>query len=1010
MSDEFFGTNVGDFQVSGAGTSGVESRAPNAGVSIGSLTAKGLGGLLEGAVSVKETFDRAAIDDEALKAEDISQTLKMDSEFISRETGLPAALLRQQNPSTRYQLLIQNRREALKRKYPGYEQDINAAFTNVREDSRLLAAELNYRNMVDTQKRQQEQLQQEVDQYIKMFPNMAGKLAAGDPRALDRARTLSTLRAEQAYSEEEKYQTSRAASVTAFPTIFKGIGQELFEITDPAQAANMLPDIEATETSLNAMTAGLTGDRLERMEELLKPHRETLKGYRDYIEALGTADQAKLDQLKRANAIRVEAMRQDFSGLTILASDYPELFNLMSVFGGSEAIKQIESMADNINSAVKNDLTRMNGDAKNLAGAENGVKPAQEHSPTTSANILNNGADPLDKFPETQAGEDNLILTLRGANEVANPDALVNGLTQKGFRERVLSSENPEAVDLYFDLVGRAESALMSRVSKDVNLVMTQQGYRIEGYEDMTLAEARRIAMQRPRTSQSMSVVSQTTDRERAALRYIQHQDTINRLNKLRGISSERETIRPSDMGSFVVKPEPQNVPETPAEEGPIQYESFMESFMADPSGTMKRIYDQFTAEGEMELEYESFVDVFKKDPMGTLRQLFGEGEEASPLTPASAEGGGTSVNLDTLAMIESSGDASAVSPAGAIGKYQIMPKTAADPGYGITPLSTGKDVAAASEEEQKRFAGEFLSVAERKLGSKAAAIAAYNAGIGRVDQVLSGKGRLPQETQDYLAKFVRAGELTREEVAVVFPDWNNLQEADIGSGIEALANKVIELFSSGEEFEGASLRAPKKPNKNPRAPMPKNKLERKEEEIASSFGATLDHAITAVKYMTLSMMEDFYGDSAEALPEEYRTVTEKDLSEDVLAEIRRVALDAKRSGKPTTSYFDFNESVGRMVQDRRNTSGSEQVETILSSFSDPSTAAAFVVGMTSTGNIYQNEEGEWILEDKFDFPDLSGIDENSPWIMLNKLFGPNGVFNVSEKNKLKIKINLGKE
>ena len=96
-------------------------------------------------------------------------------------------------------------------------------------------------------------------------------------------------------------------------------------------------------------------------------------------------------------------------------------------------------------------------------------------------------------------------------------------------------------------------------------------------------------------------------------------------------------------------------------------------------------------------------------------------------------------------------------SPAGAQGMAQIMPATAANPGYGVKP-ATPEEIA--SPEGNRAF-GEryFQGLLQHFKGDQQKAVAAYNAGPGRVQQnVAANQGQLnpqqlPQETQGYLNK-----------------------------------------------------------------------------------------------------------------------------------------------------------------------------------------------------------------------------------------------------------------
>lgn len=87
----------------------------------------------------------------------------------------------------------------------------------------------------------------------------------------------------------------------------------------------------------------------------------------------------------------------------------------------------------------------------------------------------------------------------------------------------------------------------------------------------------------------------------------------------------------------------------------------------------------------------------------------------------------------------ESNYNPMAISQAGAVGLTQLMPKTAA--GMGVNP---------ANVDENLKGGGQYLqSLIKKYDGNVAKALAAYNAGPGRVDK----GGPLPQETQGYVAK-----------------------------------------------------------------------------------------------------------------------------------------------------------------------------------------------------------------------------------------------------------------
>jgi len=142
-------------------------------------------------------------------------------------------------------------------------------------------------------------------------------------------------------------------------------------------------------------------------------------------------------------------------------------------------------------------------------------------------------------------------------------------------------------------------------------------------------------------------------------------------------------------------------------------------------------------------------------------------------------------MNMDTIidgvALLETGGEPNplkAISSAGALGKYQILPSTARQPGLGVTPLKTlsgkytRKAILETPEKEQRRFAKEYLLALIKKYnGHLGKALAAYNAGPGRVDKVLKDKTlALPRQTANYLRKALGNNLITKDEIFKLFP------------------------------------------------------------------------------------------------------------------------------------------------------------------------------------------------------------------------------------------------
>ena len=121
--------------------------------------------------------------------------------------------------------------------------------------------------------------------------------------------------------------------------------------------------------------------------------------------------------------------------------------------------------------------------------------------------------------------------------------------------------------------------------------------------------------------------------------------------------------------------------------------------------------------------------------------------------TPTTSDKTSTDITVslyDAVEQIESGGDHSAVSPAGAKGVMQLMPETAKNPGFGIKPVKDD------SEEENRRVGREYIDALLKKYdGNLDNALYAYNYGPGNIDKWITNgadPSQLPQETQDYIA------------------------------------------------------------------------------------------------------------------------------------------------------------------------------------------------------------------------------------------------------------------
>ena len=159
----------------------------------------------------------------------------------------------------------------------------------------------------------------------------------------------------------------------------------------------------------------------------------------------------------------------------------------------------------------------------------------------------------------------------------------------------------------------------------------------------------------------------------------------------------------------------------------------------------------------------------------------------------------------------ESGGNNNAVSPKGARGLTQVMPKTGEDPGYGVAPL---KDQ---SPEEYRRFGKDYLVAMLNKYdGDVEKSLAAYNAGPGNVDEwvtasaneVAAAQGQLGQRTMSNNAADGAAQDLVNNfgSNATVGSVTDQLVKGDFaGADTNKVRNQIrsIMQMSASKEYGG---------------------------------------------------------------------------------------------------------------------------------------------------------------------------------------------------------------
>jgi len=105
------------------------------------------------------------------------------------------------------------------------------------------------------------------------------------------------------------------------------------------------------------------------------------------------------------------------------------------------------------------------------------------------------------------------------------------------------------------------------------------------------------------------------------------------------------------------------------------------------------------------------------------------------------------------VAQVESSLNPRAISSAGAVGLFQLMPGTARRFGLQTAPVDDRME-----PEKSAGAAAQYLKILHRKFGCWSLALAAYNAGEGRVKEIMEKrKARTFNEMERYLPSETRA-------------------------------------------------------------------------------------------------------------------------------------------------------------------------------------------------------------------------------------------------------------
>jgi hypothetical protein len=122
----------------------------------------------------------------------------------------------------------------------------------------------------------------------------------------------------------------------------------------------------------------------------------------------------------------------------------------------------------------------------------------------------------------------------------------------------------------------------------------------------------------------------------------------------------------------------------------------------------------------------------------------------------------------------------------GASGLMQVMPDTAVDPGFGVTPLDWDDRF---DRSANRRFGEEYLAaMLNRYDGDVARALAAYNWGPGNADDWSGDTSSLPAETRGYIANITGGG-----APSGIMSQWS---EAPGGGGMASTTDNRVSAFT----------------------------------------------------------------------------------------------------------------------------------------------------------------------------------------------------------------------
>lgn len=199
-----------------------------------------------------------------------------------------------------------------------------------------------------------------------------------------------------------------------------------------------------------------------------------------------------------------------------------------------------------------------------------------------------------------------------------------------------------------------------------------------------------------------------------------------------------------------------------------------------------------------------STSSIFAQDPQNGWT-TDAEGNPVPFSSPGVSKGSAFGAIMDSLTQAESRGvhrkaDGSLTrSPKGALGVMQIMPATAAKPGYGMKPI----DLERSTPEQQRAWSEDYITrIAKHHNFSTEQAVAAYNAGPGATEKAIKKGGsnwlsHLPKETQDYVPKVMGGANLgTTSNASNAVGTGRGVSQENMSKVTSSYQNTIAKLSS----------------------------------------------------------------------------------------------------------------------------------------------------------------------------------------------------------------------